>query len=205
MNRSPRGAVKAGEVYGVRAGSRKHEQRSLLSWFTRTVERYCVPRWFVTVYCFVRYRGLISRQARVQFSRQISFGKGTVVKPFAVIQTQGGRIKIGHDSAISSFNHITTGIKDVVIGNYVRIAPSVTILGGSRNFHRRDVRIMDQGSFHEGLTIDDDVLIGAGAVIMPGCHIGEGAVIGANSVVNGDVEPYSIVAGAPAKVIGHRE
>jgi maltose O-acetyltransferase len=48
-------------------------------------------------------------------------------------------------------------------------------------------------------------LIGAGSVIMPGCHIGKGAVIGANSVVNGDVAPYSIVAGAPAKLIGDRE
>ena len=64
---------------------------------------------------------------------------------------------------------------------------------------------MEQGSFHEGVTIGDDVLIGAGAVIMPGCHIGQGVVIGANSVVNVDIPPYSIVAGVPAKIIGRRE
>jgi acetyltransferase-like isoleucine patch superfamily enzyme len=172
---------------------------------TRIVSRYLVPRWFVSLYYFIWCRTLISMQARVQFSRQISFGKGTVVKPFAVIQTQGGRIKIGHDCAVSSFDHITTGIKDITIGNSVRIAPSVTILGGSRNFHQKNARIMDQGSFHDGVTIEDDVLIGAGAVILPGRRIAEGAVIGANSVVNIDVPPYSIVAGVPAKVIGHRE
>src|SRR5918996_6391003 len=104
----------------------------------RILQRYFVPRWFVSAYYFQKYGCLISRDARVQFSSQISFGKRTVVKPFAVIQTQGGRITIGHGSAISSFNHITTGIKDVKIGNYVRIAPSVTILGGSRNFLSRD-------------------------------------------------------------------
>jgi acetyltransferase-like isoleucine patch superfamily enzyme len=171
----------------------------------RIFERYLIPRWVVSAYYFFTYRCLISRQARVQFARQISFGKGTVVKPFAVIQTQGGRISFGTDCAVSSFDHISTGITDVVIGNYVRIAPSVTILGGSRNFEQRDVRIVDQGSFHEGVTISDDVLIGANVVILPGCHIGEGAVIGAGSVVNSDIPPYAIVAGMPAKIIGERK
>jgi len=197
--------VQSSEVYRSKPLSREGRLANGTKSFTRIWGRYLVPRWFVSVYYFVKYRTLISSQARIQFSRQISFGNGTVVKPFAVIQTQGGQISIGHDSAISSFNHITTGTKDVKIGNYVRIAPSVTILGGSRNFRAKSMRIMDQGSFHEGITIGDDVLIGAGAVIMPGCHIGEGVVIGANSVVNMDIPPYSIVAGVPAKIIGHRE
>jgi acetyltransferase-like isoleucine patch superfamily enzyme len=172
---------------------------------TRIAQRYLVPRWFVSLYFFLKYKSLVSARARVQFSRQISFGKGTVVKPFAVIQTQGGHVSIGHDCAISSFNHISTGIGDLAIGNYVRIGPSVTILGGSRNFAERSVRIMDQGSFHEGVTIGDDVFIGAGAVIMPGCHIGAGVVIGANSVVTKDFPSYVIVAGVPAKIIGERK
>ena len=87
----------------------------------------------------------------------------------------------------------------------MRIGPSVTILGGSRNFETRNVRIMDQGSFHQGVTIGDDVFIGAGAVIMPGCRIGEGVVVGANSVVNKDFPSYAIVAGLPAKIIGERK
>jgi acetyltransferase-like isoleucine patch superfamily enzyme len=141
----------------------------------------------------------------VQFSQQISFGKGTVVKPFAVIQTQGGRISIGNRCAISSFDHISTGTNEIKIGDYVRIGPSVTILGVSRNFKQRSVRVVEQGAFHGSVTIGDDVFIGAGAVIMPGCNIGEGVVIGANSVVNKEFPPYAIVAGAPAKIIGERK
>jgi galactoside O-acetyltransferase len=171
----------------------------------RIFERYLMPRSAVSAYYFWTCRCLISRQARVQFSRQIAFGKGTVVKPFAVIQTQGGRIALGADCAVSSFDHISTGVEDVIIGDHVRIAPSVTILGGSRNFARRDVLIVDQGSFHEGVTISHDVLIGANVVILPGCHVGQGAVIGAGSVVNGDIPPYTIVAGMPAKIIGERK
>ena len=171
----------------------------------RTFSRYFVPRIFISIYYFLRFRCLVSTQTHVQLSSHISFGKGTVVKPFAVIQTQSGKISIGHHCVIGSFNHISTGITDVMIGDYVRLASSVTILGGSRNFRKKDVLIFNQGSSHQGVSIGNDVLVGANVVILPGCNIGEGAVIGAGSVVNSDVPPYAIVAGVPAKVIGDRE
>ncbi len=172
--------------------------------FTRIAQRYLVPRFVASIYFSLRYRCLVSIKSQVQLSGSISFGRGTVVKPFAVIQTQSGRISIGRNSAVSSFNHISTGTKDVIIGDNVRIAPNVTVLGGSRNFRSRDVLIVDQGSTNTGLTIGDDVLIGANVVILPGCNIGTGAVVGAGSVVDHEVPPYSIVAGVPAKVIGMR-
>ena len=52
--------------------------------------------------------------------------------------------------------------------------------------------------------IGNDVWIGQNAVILPGVHIGDGAIIGANSVVGSDVGPYTIVAGDPAKVLRKR-
>ncbi|SFB69870.1 CatB-related O-acetyltransferase [Ruminococcus albus] len=52
--------------------------------------------------------------------------------------------------------------------------------------------------------IGNDVWIGQNAVILPGVHIGDGAIIGANSVVGSDVDPYTIVAGDPAKVLRKR-
>lgn len=171
----------------------------------RIFQRYFIPRMVISIYYFLRFRCLVSTQTHVQLSNHISFGKGTVVKPFAVIQTQSGKISIGRQCAIGSFNHISTGIKDVIIGDYVRLASSVTILGGSREFRSRDKLIINQGTSHRGVKIGNDVLIGANVVILPGCNIGEGAVIGAGSVVNMDVPPYAIVAGVPAKIIGERE
>ena len=52
--------------------------------------------------------------------------------------------------------------------------------------------------------IENDVWIGQHAVILPGVHIGDGAIIGANSVVGSDVEPYTIVVGNPAKPLKKR-
>lgn len=54
------------------------------------------------------------------------------------------------------------------------------------------------------VTIGNDVWIGFGALLLQGIHIGDGAIIGAGAVVTKDVEPYSIVAGVPAKLIKKR-
>lgn len=171
----------------------------------RVIQRYLVPAPLKSVYFYLRYRCLVSPRASVQLSDRITFGPGTVVKPYAVIINHTGRIRIGSDCAISSFNHISTGDQDLVIGNHVRIAPNVTILGADRNVQRRDALIVDQGRTQRSTTIGDDVLIGAGAVVLAGCGIGTGAVIGAGSVVTRDVPPYAIVAGVPARVIGERK
>jgi acetyltransferase-like isoleucine patch superfamily enzyme len=170
----------------------------------RIVQRYLVPRIAKSLYFYLRYRCFVSPQCSIQLSDKISFGRGTVVKPYVVIVNHSGRIAIGANCAISSFNHISTGDQDLIIGDNVRIAANVTILGADRNVRRRDALIVEQGRTHKPTRIGDDVLIGAGAVILPGCTIETGAVIGAGSVVNRDVAAYAIVGGVPARVIGER-
>jgi acetyltransferase-like isoleucine patch superfamily enzyme len=170
------------------------------------LRRYGVPSVVVSAYHFSRSRALISWSARVQFSKTITFGSRCVVKPFAVIQSSGGTVSFGSECAISSFDHFSTGEGDIVVGDYVRFAPSCTIVGGTKEVSDRSKLIVDQPEVHpNGIIIGDDVLVGAGSVILPATKIGRGAVIGAGSVVNGDIPDYAIVAGAPAKIIGYRE
>jgi len=138
-------------------------------------------------------------------TRRIQFGAGTVVKPFVIVQTTGGSIRFGRECALSSFNHFSTGEGNVTVGNYVRFAPNCTIVGGTKEVASRDRRIIDQPeSRPNGVSIGDDVLIGAGSVVLPAAEIGRGAVIGAGSVVQGAIPEYAIAAGRPAKVIGRR-
>jgi acetyltransferase-like isoleucine patch superfamily enzyme len=172
----------------------------------RRLQRHLVPGFVVAALHYFRARALVSPSARVQWGREISFGRGTVVKAFAVVQSSGGAVRFGKDCAISSFVHISTGAGDVIAGDFVRIAPNCTLVGGTKEVRARNVLLKDQPEGEpKGIRIGDDVLIGAGAVILPGTRIEPGAVIGAGSVVTGTVPEYAIVAGTPAAVIGRRE
>jgi acetyltransferase-like isoleucine patch superfamily enzyme len=171
----------------------------------RLITRYLVPNPIVALYYSIRYNCMISLQARVQLSNQISFGRGTVIKPFAILQTWGGKITIGRQCAVGSFNHLSTGFADIILGDYVRMGPSVTIIAGSHNFQKKNQLIINQDSYHKPVTIGSDVLIGANVVILPGAEIADGAVVGAGSVVSKAVPAYTIVAGSPAQIIGKRE
>jgi acetyltransferase-like isoleucine patch superfamily enzyme len=85
---------------------------------------------------------------------------------------------------------------NLVIGDRVSIAPRVTIVTSS---HPNNSRIRSFAPVAAGrVVIEDDAWIGAGAIILPGVRIGRGAIVGALSVVTGDVEELTIVAGQPA-------
>lgn len=98
------------------------------------------------------------------------------------------------------------------IGDYVCIAAEVIILMGGNHNHRTDwfclypfMDFIDDSYASKGDThIHDGAWLGMRSMIMPGVTIGEGAVIAANSVVTKDVEPYSVVAGSPAKHVKYR-
>lgn len=87
----------------------------------------------------------------------------------------------------------------VEIGDRVSIGPRVTLLPME---HANVSRIRSAISVRMGgVKIKDDVWVGAGVIILSGVTIGECSVIGAGAVVTKDVEPYTIVAGVPARKI----
>jgi len=115
----------------------------------------------------------------------------------------GCKRKIGNNSGIGG--NTTIG-KNTFIGNDVMIGQDVIII--TRNHEFKDISIpMSRQGFkdYEPVIIEDDVWIGARVIVLPGVRIGKGAIVGAGAVVTEDVEPYSIVAGVPAKVIGSRK
>jgi acetyltransferase-like isoleucine patch superfamily enzyme len=168
----------------------------------RTVQRYLLPGFLRSLIILLRDGALVSISSRVQVSSRVRLGKKTVVKPYSIVQSSGGRIDFGRNCAVSSFNHIATGeTGQLVVGDHVRTGPHVTIIATTREYRNKDKLIVEQGYKDKGIRIGNDVLIGAGAVLVDGCDIGDGAVIGVNSVVTGTVPPHAVVFGAPAKVI----
>jgi maltose O-acetyltransferase len=87
----------------------------------------------------------------------------------------------------------------LVIGDRAAISPRVTLVLHSQP---NQSRIVPYVNWCKGaITIGADAWIGTGAVILPDVTVGEGAVVGANAVVTRSVDPYTIVAGIPARVV----
>jgi len=93
----------------------------------------------------------------------------------------------------------------VSLGNHVMMGPDVVILTSNHKSDRLDIPMTEQGGTEpQPVVIKDDVWIGTRVIILPGVRIGEGAVVGAGSVVTKNVQPYAVVAGNPAKLIRYR-
>ncbi|KRN41642.1 sugar O-acetyltransferase [Lactobacillus acetotolerans] len=118
----------------------------------------------------------------------------TICTPFNI--DFGPRLKIGEHDYINQ-NCQFVDIGGITIKDNVWLAPNVTIASVNHSLnpkHRDHV-------FFEQVIINDDVWIGAGAIIVPGVTIGKGSVIAAGAVVTKDVAPYTLVGGVPAKEI----
>ena len=105
---------------------------------------------------------------------------------------------------IGKFCQIAAGVEFVMNDanhkmNAVTTFPFYTLEGWEMN-----IPDPSEMTFKGNTVIGNDVWIGQNAVILPGVHIGDGAIIGANSVVGSDVAPYTIVIGNPAKVLRKR-
>lgn len=134
----------------------------------------------------------------------ISIGDNVIIARNTVLSCKGGVIEIGDNSNIS-LNCMIHSEKTVVIGkNNLWAAYCYVIGGGSHDFDRVDIPIMQQGSQVIGVKMDDDIWLGAGVTILDGCHIGTGVVIGACSLVTKSIPDYHLAAGSPARVIRDR-
>ena len=162
------------------------------------------PRWFIRLLApLYQHRGkhsVIHRSARMDTPpyRIFSLGDYSVVESFACINNAVGDVIIGDHTRIGLHNTI---IGPVDIGSHVNLAQGITVTALNHNFDDTNKRIDEQGVSTNPVTIEDDVWIGANAVILPGVTIGEHCVVAAGAVVTKDVPPHSLVAGVPAKVI----
>lgn len=113
------------------------------------------------------------------------------------------KVSIGRGTRINSNFNLRNKNGKLLIGKNCLIASKVTIIINTYDINKEKISL-DNMKFSD-VKIEDNVLIGTSVVIMPGVQIGSGAVIGSNSVVIKNVEPFSVVAGAPAKHITYRD
>jgi carbonic anhydrase/acetyltransferase-like protein (isoleucine patch superfamily) len=177
----------------------------------------------------LRARGLPAIETRVRLRRPEDITLGARVFLDSDVLLEGGRggLAIDDDSMVMRgctlqvYNHralphagITLGRRTFVgehtlmrgqggitVGNNVMFGPGVQVLAVNHVTTDPHVPIRDQGITVEGIRIEDDCWIGAGAIVLDGVTIGRGACIGAGAVVTRSIPARTLAAGVPARVV----
>lgn len=181
-------------------------------------------RLYPRVFRGISRRAFIGRQVTLRCPRHMLLADGVLIEDYAQLVAASQRqpaIRIGAGSFVRSFASIHAGPPEgfvhigagsgvgqgtvlygnggLAIGDDVLIAGQCFIVASSHAHARRDLPMSRQGFTARGITIANNVWIGAGAKILDGVTIGEGAIVGANAVVTRDVAPWTRVAGIPAR------
>lgn len=140
-------------------------------------------------------------RVRVTGSRRIVIGNGVRIADGVALHTSGaGRIIIGDRCSINRHSFLAAW-SEVRLGSEVGIGPLVYIVDRHHRVVRGRSRLGGGGGQTSPVQICDKAGLGSSTVVLPGVTIGEGAMIGANSVVTRDVPPWTICAGVPARVL----
>ena len=136
----------------------------------------------------------------------VEIGANTLIMHGSVLHVYNFRglphagIRIGRDSLIGEYN-VIRGQGGVTIGDRVYTSPMTQIIAVNHVFDDPQRPFVEQGITAQGIVIEDDVWLGASAVITDGVRVGKGAVVAAGAVVTQDVPAHTVVGGVPAKVI----
>jgi acetyltransferase-like isoleucine patch superfamily enzyme len=133
---------------------------------------------------------------------RLEIGAGTLLEPGVWLTAPGAaRIRIGEGTFLN-LRVMIASLELVEIGDHCMLANGCMVSDSAHRFDDPSRPITWQGFTSKGPTrLGDNVWLGANVVVTSGVTIGERCVIGANSVVTRDVPPFSVAAGAPAKVI----
>jgi virginiamycin A acetyltransferase len=126
-----------------------------------------------------------------------------------------GNVKVERFTSLWGPNvHINSNIHPITIGSFCSIASNSTIIEYNHSYSKLSSYFVNKNIYHKNITDDitsnggieigHDVWIGTGAIVLSGVTIGNGAVIGANSVVTKNLPSYAIVGGVPAKILKYR-
>lgn len=132
---------------------------------------------------------------------RLEIGAHAYFEPGVWITSDSGRIVIGGGSLLN-LNVMVAAVERVQIGAHCMLANGCMVTDGNHRFDDPETPVPWQGFTSKGpVVLGDNVWLGANAVVTSGVTIGRRSVIGANSVVLDDIPPFSVAAGAPAKVL----
>lgn len=144
----------------------------------------------------------IGKPCFIEGGRHIRIGKRVRIFPGIRLEAIGkGTINIGDNTAIEQNVHITAMEGNIRIGNDTTILANCFITNIDHSYIDIEKSILDQDCIYRKTEIGDGCFIGAGSAIQAGTILGKHCVVGANSVVRGKFPDYSVIVGAPGKIV----
>lgn len=146
----------------------------------------------------------MSGRCRIEAPKNIILGSRFTAAGPTYLYANAGSLSVGDNCSVNTNVHLGASSGEIRVGDNVMIGPNVVIRASDHGLSKN--RIMRLQPKVEGqIDIGNDVWIGANCVITRNVAIGDGAVIGAGAVVTGNIPPYSIALGVPARVRGFRK
>ena len=141
--------------------------------------------------------------AKGEGNKGLTIGNGVFVGRNTILTCHDGDIVL-EDNVNIGFNCVISSLGSIVIKENHLMAAFCYLVGGDHVADRTDVPILNQGRTAKGIMIEENIWLGAGVAVLDGSTIGRDSIVGAHAVVNGEINPYSIAVGAPAKTIRDR-
>lgn len=164
--------------------------------------------WFLKTQ-FLRLRGMKIGQMTYVANPLFIYGAnkiyvGNKVRIFPGIRLEvhdNGSIKIDDDVAIGQHVHITSAKENLVIGAHSTILGNVFVTNIEHDYQEIGVHVMQQKLIVKTTVIGENCFIGYGSAIQAGTILGRQCIVGANSVVRGTFPDFSVIVGAPARIV----
>lgn len=151
---------------------------------------------------------IIGKTVRIRYPELVEIGDNVIIDDFTYISTA---------LKIENYVHISAGAKiiggktcTVGFGSFSTLAPNVTLAAGSDDYMAGlatplvDAKFKGQPEYGD-IKLGKHVIVGAGSVVLPGVNLQEGSSVGALSLVNFDLEAWTLYAGIPAKAVRMRD
>ena len=147
---------------------------------------------------------LVLLDAKGTTNTGIRMGNGVFLGRGTILSCKDGDITLGDDVNIGFHSEIFSG-SQVTVGRKGLFAAYTYLVGGGHEFEQAGVPVIDQERRSKGITLGENVWLGAGAKVMDGVRIADHVVVGAGAVVTEDLPEGAVAVGVPARVVRTRE
>jgi acetyltransferase-like isoleucine patch superfamily enzyme len=147
---------------------------------------------------------LVLLDAKGETNRGITIGDGVFLGRGTILSCKDGDIELGDHVNVGFHAEIFSGSR-VTVGKHGLFAAYTYLVGGGHEFNRPDLPVVEQERPSRGITLGENVWLGAGVTVLDGVTLGRDVVVGAGAVVTQDLPDGAVAAGVPARVLRSRE